>query len=67
MLPGTFVFPSLTQKAADKNRSSQKPPAVWICARTYGKWYKVDNGQLNLGTGITPLIYEIKKGLTLCE
>jgi hypothetical protein len=28
---------------------------------------KVDNGQLNLGTGITLLIYEIKKGLTLCE
>jgi plasmid maintenance system killer protein len=38
LLPGFFVFPSLTQKAADKNRSSQKPPAVWICARTYGKW-----------------------------
>ena len=28
---------------------------------------KVDGDQLNLGTGITPLIYEIKKGLTLCE
>jgi hypothetical protein len=41
MLPGSFVFPSLTQKAADKNRSSQKPPAVWIGARTYGKWYRL--------------------------
>jgi hypothetical protein len=67
LLAAYFVFPSLTQKAADKNRRSQNPPAVWICARTYGIWYKVDNGQLNLGTGITPLIYEIKKGLTLCE
>jgi hypothetical protein len=38
MLPGYFVFPSLTQKAADKNRRSQKPPTVWIGARTYGKW-----------------------------
>jgi hypothetical protein len=25
---GTFVFSSLTQKAADENRRSQKPPAV---------------------------------------
>jgi hypothetical protein len=37
LLAGTFVFPSLTQKAADKNRRSQKPPAVWLCARTFGK------------------------------
>ena len=36
--PAYFVFPSRTQKAADENRSSQKPPAVWICARTFGKW-----------------------------
>jgi hypothetical protein len=33
----TFVFPSRTQKAADENRRSQKPPAAWICARTFGK------------------------------
>jgi hypothetical protein len=37
--PAYFVFPSQTQKAADENRSSQKPPAAWICARTFGKWY----------------------------
>jgi len=30
--PAYFVFPSRTQKAADENRSSQKPPAAWICA-----------------------------------
>jgi len=36
LLPGYFVFPSRTQKAADENRSSQKPPAAWICARTFG-------------------------------
>ena len=36
LLPAYFVFPSLTQKAADENRSSQKPPAVWICARPFG-------------------------------
>jgi hypothetical protein len=28
MLPGYFVFPSLTQKAADENRCSPKPPAA---------------------------------------
>ena len=37
LLPGTFVFPSRTQKAADENRRSQKPPAAWIYARTFGK------------------------------
>ena len=37
MLPGYFVFPSLTQKAADENRSSPKPPAVWIHTRNFGK------------------------------
>jgi hypothetical protein len=36
LLPGNFVFPSSTQKAADENCRSQKPPAVWICARTFG-------------------------------
>jgi hypothetical protein len=35
--PAYFVFPSRTQKAADENRSTQKPPAVWICARTFGR------------------------------
>ena len=30
-------FPSLTQKVVDENRRSQKPPAVWTCARTFGK------------------------------
>jgi hypothetical protein len=34
LLQGYFVFTSRTQKAADKNRRSQKPPAAWICART---------------------------------
>jgi hypothetical protein len=28
LLSGYFVFPSRTQKAAEKNRSSQKPPAI---------------------------------------
>jgi hypothetical protein len=36
LLPAYFVFPSRTQKAADENRSSQKPPAARICARTFG-------------------------------
>jgi hypothetical protein len=42
LLPGTFVFPSRTQKAADENRRSQKPPAAWIFTRTFGKRSKWD-------------------------
>ena len=58
LLPDTFVFPSLTQKAADKNRRSQKPPAGWICARTFGKWTKDTKAvilpELVLITGLIP-------------
>ena len=45
LLPGTFVFASRTQIAADENRRSQKPPAVWICARTFGERSKATGGQ----------------------
>jgi hypothetical protein len=38
LLPGYFVFPLLTQKAAPTCRvSSPKPPAVWIYTRTFSE------------------------------
>jgi hypothetical protein len=48
LLPGYIVFVSRTRKAAEKNRSSQKPPAVWTFARTFGNrlyaWVKDGKG-----------------------
>ena len=52
LIPGYFVFPSLTQKAADKNRSSQKPPSVLRSLWQDGDFVKVAGGVVFFREGV---------------